>query len=191
MATTTFYPAASSDDFNWIEGISAFDNTTGHVLIGDAGATYGNCNGGIRFDITSLRGMTVNSAVLKLVAHASRSSADCQLIISAIDAADPAAPTTYSGAENATRTTATVTWNPGTWTIDTTYDSPDIKTVLQELIDDYTVTHCVIYIEDNGSSANNSREFYSQDDGGSYDPGLYVDYSTDAGAIMTPMKGVW
>jgi len=67
-----------------------------------------------------------------------------------------------------TKTTATVAWIPGAdWAINTWYDSPDIKTIIQELIaqPEFTGKAIALVIEDNASTANHYENIYDLNSG--------------------------
>ena len=66
------------------------------------------------------------------------------------------------------KTTTTVAWVPGAdWAINTWYESPDIKTVIQEIIDQTEFTNKAIglVIEDNASPANNYENIWDFNSG--------------------------
>ncbi len=66
------------------------------------------------------------------------------------------------------KTTATVAWVPGAdWVINTWYESPDIKSVIQEIIDQTEFTNKAIglVIEDNASPANNYENIWDFNSG--------------------------
>ena len=61
-------------------------------------------------------------------------------------------------------TTAVVNWQPAAWTNNTTYDTPDLSTIIQEIIDRagwVSGAHMQIIMDNNGSSANAYRTFDS------------------------------
>jgi hypothetical protein len=66
------------------------------------------------------------------------------------------------------KTTATVAWVPGAdWVINTWYESPDIKSIIQEIIDQTEFTNKAIglVIEDNASPANNYENIWDFNSG--------------------------
>ena len=66
------------------------------------------------------------------------------------------------------KTTATVAWIPGAdWVINTWYESPDIKSIIQEIIDQTEFTNKAIglVIEDNASPANNYENIWDFNSG--------------------------
>lgn len=61
------------------------------------------------------------------------------------------------------KTTATVAWTPGAdWALNTWYESPDIKTIIQELIAqaEFTGKALGLVIEDNASPSNQYENIY-------------------------------
>ncbi|HMN10728.1 MAG TPA: malectin domain-containing carbohydrate-binding protein [Bellilinea sp.] len=182
MAELTLTPSAVSDDGFWREDSSAF-GTTGAFSTGNYNG-LGAINGFIRFDDALAElpaGATITSAYLTLKAYTTQTGTVCRLIIRAVDADNPAAPTTYSGAENATRTTASVSWEPPAMSVDTVHNSPDISSIIQEIVDRpgwAAGQHILIYIEDNGSTSSARRQWHSVDTGTA--PILTINYSTTA-----------
>lgn len=68
----------------------------------------------------------------------------------------------------APKTTATVAWVPGAdWVQNTWYESPDIKAIIQEIIDqtEFTNKAIGIVIEDNASTANHYENIYDFNSG--------------------------
>lgn len=66
------------------------------------------------------------------------------------------------------KTTATVAWTPGAdWALNTWYTSPDIKTIIQELIAqaEYTGKALGLVIEDNASPSNNYENIWDFNSG--------------------------
>lgn len=186
MTTETVYPNASGQDGIWLEGLGGqFSSGDLYLPIGWGGGTYNSMNAFFRFVPASSipMGATINSCLLRLVSYAALSGTPCQLAVSAIDAAGPTAPTNYAGAQGATRTTASVTWNPGSWAAGTQYSSPELITVLQELVNSYTVTAIVIYVEDAYGGGGNARQARAYDYGSSY-PELYIDYTSPASNLV-------
>lgn len=80
-----------------------------------------------------------------------------------------------------TRTTATVAWNGvGSWTNTTEYDTPDITTVIQEIVNLSawaSGSNLALFIEDNGSTAGANREAFCRDDYAPYAPKLTIVYN--------------
>ncbi len=190
MTTLNLQVGAGADDAWWAEGNTSFSNTSTSIYNGCYyDATYTRINTLFRLlNVTIGPGDTIDAATYQLKAATSNAQT-VHAIISAIDAANAAAPTTYNGAENATRTTATVTWNsvPG-WTLDTWYTSLEIKAIIQELVDIggwSSGNALVIYVEDNGTptTAGYYRRARSHDQASANAPKLDIDYTPAAGGV--------
>ena len=98
-------------------------------------------------------GLTILDARLELTAGADSGSETTLTNIGAEDAAAPAAPTSAANARAKTLTTASVAWDnvpyPGSGQ---KYRSPNLKTIIQELIDTYTVTVIQLFVIDDGTA---------------------------------------
>jgi hypothetical protein len=98
---------------------------------------------GIRFtNVTIPKGATINSAYLKIHCRFSTSGTEVNTRISG-DKSNSCNPNTFSTEADIAdryanyRTSAIVDWdNIPPWTIDNVYPSPDIKTVIQEIVND-------------------------------------------------------
>lgn len=152
-------PDTGADDGYWLEGTSAFNNSgngTSFGYQGSGGVT--STNTFTRFDnVPIAQGTTITAANLRFDPQTTRATTAVTASISAIDADDASSPTTYAGAEGATRTSASTTWGMvPTFTLGTYQDSPDISAVIQEIVDRpgwVEGNAIVIYIEDAGSTA--------------------------------------
>src|SRR5690606_25048014 len=134
--TTTFTVSAGGDDGYWISGLHLqYNSTLSYLGFGNAGASL-EVNSFTRFtNITIPQGATISSAKIQIVAASSIASTAVNTTISALDADNASAPTTISEADSATRTTASVDWNSvPAFIAGTTYDSPDISSVIQEVV---------------------------------------------------------
>ncbi len=158
--TQYYISEADTDNGEWIEGTDNFLNTLVEYNFGffDSGAAT-SVNTFHRFtDIGIPQGATITSAFFNFHPTQTRSSTTVNVTFSAIDADDADAPSSFSEAENATRTTATVDWNNvPTFTANSKIDSIDFSTVVQEIIDRpgwVSGNAIVLYIEDNGSTAS-------------------------------------
>lgn len=184
MPSYTWQTTASGNDANWQEGNSGFTSTSANCYAGGYyDGSLGRINSFARFVSVAIpQGATILSAKLTLTANENKSLTTVNSILSAIDADNPSAPTTYSGAETATRTTATVAWDDiGAWTLDTAYDSPDITTIIQEIVDRpgwASGNAIVVYLEDAASTAVNGtyRRAYSYNGSSVKAPQLYVSW---------------
>lgn len=92
---------------------------------------------GARFlNVPVPQGATIDSASISLYAQAAESSS----IVFAIAAEDVDDSVTFSGTHDPymawqVKTTAIVEWTPGAWSADTWYESADIASVIQEIVD--------------------------------------------------------
>lgn len=183
MAENTWQIAASANDRGWYEGTATIGttyDTNAYVGYYNAGA-----NGYYRFiGVDIPQGATIVSAKITLTANANQSGTTVNGILSAIDADNPSAPTTYAALETATRTTASVAWDDiAAWTTNTAYDSPDITTIIQEIVDRpgwSSGNALIVYLEDNSSSAVEGayRRAYTYDNSPAKAAKLYVSWVT-------------
>lgn len=141
MATDTFYPGESSDDCFRRLITDYFSLTHDAIAAGRYGSTYYDYGAGIRFtSVTIPAESVINSAYLKLYARnfTGNSLNEVRTRISADDTDDALTFSTSGDFDTryAARTTARVDWDEiPDWTTDVQYTSPDIKTVIQEIID--------------------------------------------------------
>lgn len=175
MATFNGQVSASADD-GYFDGSSRFP-TESFLGFGDAsGSSRGTW---LRFtNVTIPQGSTITSAVLSFRAFASSSSATVNVTIRCFDADDagnPADISEYNGA-----TTDATNWNSvGSWTAGTWYDSPDVTTPLQAIINrpGFASGNAVVFrIANNSSSTNARRAPYAYDGGSSSAATLTVNY---------------
>lgn len=91
---------------------------------------------GLRFqDIDIPSGATITSAELEFTAHIDRSG-NADLTLYGHDTGDaPTIGTSDDYLSNLTRTSASVDWSPGSWNGGGSYTSPDIKSLVQEIVD--------------------------------------------------------
>lgn len=166
------------------------------VTVGNQLTTgYGWSAGFIFRGIPIRQGATINSASLEVHAQASGGN-KAKAKIRAYDADD------YSGDFNTeaewdaifpgSLTTASVNWdNPAAWTSGTWYTSPDIKTVIQEIIDRpgwSKNNDMVIFLDDydERSASDSFRNIYCIENLPSSGAKLNISYVADA-QIIGPM----
>jgi len=119
---------------------------------------------------------TILSAKLQLRAYASVSAATCNVKIHLEAADNPSAPTSNSDVNGRSLTTGTVWNNVEAMTSGTWYDSVDITSEIQEVVNraEWSSNNAmIVYIKDNGSSTNAYR-FISSYEG--YPPKLIISY---------------
>lgn len=128
-----YYPAASGDDGEWVPG-GWFDAASFWLYFGlRAGSkthSFITFNG-----VMAPQGSTILSAYLTFIAGASQANTPVDVVIYANDVDSPTNPTNLAEAEALVMTTASVAWAPGAWTVDQSYNSDDITTIIQEIVD--------------------------------------------------------
>lgn len=119
----------------------AQQGSTGSVTVTGTALAFNSANPytGIRFqDVYIPQGVTITSAKIVLQAAATRSGSDLNLAISAdnVDNAQTyAAVTNDITSTTRPQTAATVAWNNvPDWTLNNYYDTPDIRAVVQEVV---------------------------------------------------------
>lgn len=134
---TGFQISSGNDDGGWSNaGNTYYSGNAAAIRLGDASVTDLDRNAWARFvGVNIPQGATITSAVLQLYATGLTGTVP-QLLIDA-ENVDSAAALPASGGRttvtNKARTTANVLWTP-TWTLSTWRDSPDIKTVIQAIV---------------------------------------------------------
>ena len=157
QTTTTYTISTGADDGYATRSSSAstvttynagFSHTSSKEFVGvqDDEGTNDYYAAYFRFNnIVAEQGATVQSAYFKINKRGFHgNSADYDFYVAAYDADNQAAPTTAAGLNHSNYTTAEVTWNSATDTGNgtlrsaangTVLSSPDIKTVIQEILD--------------------------------------------------------
>ncbi len=139
MTTLNLQVGAAADDVTHRTTTSHFFSATGTSLL------IGNYNGSIkgygmsaRFtSVTIGQGDTIDLATMTFTTALGDSGEVCKAVIDAEDEDTGTAPTTDADWDNETKTTAAVAWDPiPAWpTVDAEHVTPEIKTVIQELVD--------------------------------------------------------
>ena len=157
QTTTTYTIAAGADDGEAKRNTSSSSNSSYNAGFSNSNAKEyigvqddeGNTDyfaGYFRFNnVVAEQGATVQSAYFKFNKRGfSGNSADYDFYVAAYDADNQAAPTTAAGLNHSNYTTAEVAWGSNTDTGNgtirsasngTVLSSPDIKTVIQEVLD--------------------------------------------------------
>lgn len=125
---------ASADDAEQRISNNQVNITSGQLDLGDAGSDMDYV--GLRYQtVTIPNGATIDTAYIEFVAT-DPDSAAVSLNIYAQDADNPVTFTTaVNDISSRTPTTAQVAWSPGTWVADATYQTPELKTIIQEIVD--------------------------------------------------------
>jgi hypothetical protein len=180
MPDVTFNVALSADD-----GHAKIDGTlwssTGNSVTFGKFSTSIQYHAFFRFSgVTIPSGATINTAVVRFTANTSNSENTCNVNLHFEAADDPAAPTT--GADLIGRSLGSaLAWSSiGAWTAGNTFDTPELNTELQAIIDrggwnsGQAVT---LHVVDNGSSNNARRNPAGYDDPIYTEAQLIVSYS--------------
>jgi len=131
MASGTFYPVVGTDDWRGNYGGSSFDNNDAFLYCGigwDVGFRFVN--------VAIPQGVTITSAFIRFRAHFAKTTTNNGTAdIWAVDADNPSAPTNSAQFNALVPTSASVAWEPPTTTEGQIYDTDDITSVIQEIID--------------------------------------------------------
>jgi hypothetical protein len=179
MATGTFKVAAASDNGYTAQG---FDTYTSGSFLRVGNNQYPD-EGYLRFpSVTIPSGSTVTSAKITLYARDNFvDGAGVYLKIRGNDVSTAVAPVNYTAYMALVLTTESVDWDPGNWTLDTAYDSGDIKTIIQEIIDGGSWASgnaIAILLKDDTSTQYFIRDSYGIGDGiAAKYPALYVEWT--------------
>jgi hypothetical protein len=136
MTAVTFNPpAVSGDDGSWHNtGAGSISLTATTISIGDADASNNARHGWLRYPNVYIHpGQTVNSFKIN-VRPSGLTGTIPPMTIVGVKQLNPAAPTTRAQANALVLTTATVAWTPATWVTGVRQDSPELKTILQEIV---------------------------------------------------------
>ncbi len=172
MATdvTTFTMTAATDDGYWYGGATHSD-TADELQMGHLGAN-GVVHTFIRFQLVTIpRGKIINVAKVRLSPIATAPSLPVHLKVRAVLQADVAAGDIDTAAEcdALTLTDAAVDWDITEWTNGQEYETPNIESVIQEIISQESWASgnalCIV-IEDDGSASGDyvRAQSYEEDD---------------------------
>jgi len=160
------------EDYNtdWYEnGYASNQSTFGHDGTGD-------CDVGLIFDDTAIaEAANILSAKIR-VKCAINSTKRPVLVIRGILQADPATWAVGTRPSTRPKTTASVAWSPGAdWTLNSWYESPDITSIIQEIVNQAGFSGAIaLVIENNGSPGNNYELIWDYNSGGANAPELDV-----------------
>jgi len=133
----SFSPSVGGDDGFWyLQGVTEkFYYHYDFIRFGNF-STY-EYNFFVRFpNVTIPQGATIDEAYVTFRSNDTSSNGTCRGTIYFNDADNASAPTTYSEAEGKDLTTESVAWAEDTgWINDRYYDTPELKDVVQEVVD--------------------------------------------------------
>ena len=185
-------------------GSPSLSNNANDIMAGRFGDNEKAAGSQMRFlNVTIPQGATIDTAYLTLHADDTKSSTTVNSRIRGVDADDAAMSTTTGGGagsfENPPFTSAVVDWdNIAAWTNDTDYNSPEIKTIIQEIVDrgGWSSGNAMVIQWDDIDNRSTQvgtviRTAASRDNGGAYGIAncakLHIEYTASAGG--TTAKG--
>jgi hypothetical protein len=156
-----FEPVVSLDDCH-VRSDGLFTGATNYLFFGNIGGGLG-MDAGIRFlNVTIPKGNTILTAKLTFQATYSDSGATCNTQVKGEAVDDAATFVDTTDFLGRARTTAYINWGAiPAWTENTDYDSPDISTIIQEIINRSgwaSGNDLVLFVANNGSSSGAYRE---------------------------------
>lgn len=143
MGTVSVRVSAQADDNFYRQnssGTPTLSNNTNDVPVGLFDANQTACGGQMRFlNVTIPQGATITAATITGVSSDSDSANTVNSKLRGVDVDNAAISTTTGGGagsfENPPFTTAVVTWDAiSAWTNGTSYSTPDISTIIQEIV---------------------------------------------------------
>jgi type IV pilus assembly protein PilY1 len=199
MTDITRQVAASSDDTSCRRVVEYYALNSTEFFIGAYSSTNYRYGAGARFlNVTIPKGATISAAKLQLCGRSLDTGTDVNGEISGEKAVNPLTFSTvadFKDRRDNHRTTAIVDWKiiPAV-VVDRWDDSPDISTIIQELVDQETWASgnaIVIFVDDYSdyTTHNNDRlrEWRSYDSDSAKAPKLLVTYTTNyAPSLTTP-----
>lgn len=186
ITSKTFYPAANGDDGYGIIN-STFANTGNEILWGRIQMATRSF---FRFpNVTIPKGVTIESAYLKLTVSSRYDTVETYVAANAAD--NPSAPTTSASLHALTLTSAvSAKWSQVGTSTDVQYTSPDIKTVIQELIDraGWASGNAMMIIVYDDGDTNDYSYVYGYDAGSKYAQ-LEITYSSPDSGLQVVWWG--
>ena len=154
-----FLPAQNEDDASTYS--VAIYLTGANIAMGSPNPLPLPFDAGVRFaNITISKKSTILSAKVTFQAYSAGAGETCKVRIKGEAADDPATFSTKANFDNRAKTTEYMDWTIPVWTIDTDYDSPDIKNIIQEIVDRpgwVRGNHLILFFPNNGSTAYATR----------------------------------
>ena len=179
MATLDIRVAASTDDCTRTDVNT--DTTLIYNWLGQVNNGHDDC--GTRYlNVTVPKNAAIVTAYVTFTQEYNYTGAPCQLTTQG-QAADNAPTFINSNADfdGRPRTTARVNWNAGGGGVGTTFNSDELKTVIQEIVNRsgwVSGNALVLFFKDNSSPVGNYRGVYSYDGSTTKAPLLHIEYST-------------
>ena len=190
MTELTVYITASADD-QYVNNTGIFGND--FIYAGDYSTSYYDYYSVLRFlSVAIPQGATIDSAYLHLRAEGTNGSATFYTKIKGEDVDDSAALSTQANADGRDRTSASVDWDLAAWNTATWYTSPDIKSIIQEIVDRAgwsSGNDLTLFWGDDqgvGYDAQKRLKAVAKDKGDGYEPYLVINYTESSAVEITP-----
>lgn len=165
MASGSYFPGYAEDNV-WYDKSDPGSMGTPQTRIWIGNDGYDNCHAILFKNITIPKQAFISTAKLKITASLDGEGGACNVKIFFNASDNPVLPTTYEEAISLSKTSS-IEWNAiPSWIAETTYESPDLKSILQEIVnrDGYVEGgNILIIIENNNSDAMAAREGYCAD----------------------------
>jgi hypothetical protein len=179
-----------------------------YMQLGSASVNEQKPGNGLRFrSVTIPPGAIISTAYLSLASNMNKTGASVKVRITgdkelSADVFSDAANyklrrgTIVGGPDNTKITTAQVDWDGlADWVINTWYDTPDISTVIQEIINQtgwISGSPLAVFVDDHDDRSTHYiwRKFYRHSSSAIYAPKLHIEYST-AGITNITYLGTW
>lgn len=186
----TFNIAANGDDGHCNNAASpVFTNTGNWVTMGRSSTNY--YSGFFRFDdITIPAGSTIDTCKVTFQSVSNKSGNDANFNIYFCDEDDADAPTSVNSFNEKPLTDA-VTWNAvSSWSTGSNYDTPELKTILQTVIDreGWASGQAVCLMVNNNSSTSGAYRQAKSKDGASAPAILTVTYTAPSVGTNTKVN---
>jgi hypothetical protein len=178
----------SADDGE-VGDTSTFSNSAINVRFCEDGSE--NNSAFARFTGISISG-TINAAYVEFRSRGNYSSSPSPTtLIYADDSDNPSAPSDYTDFWSRTRTSASGAWDLGDWVSNGWYGSSiDISSVIQELVDSYTISSdAILILVDPDGAQTTWRSASTYDDQTADAPKLHIEYTAAGGDTITPLQG--
>lgn len=176
--TVDFQVGANADD-GWTNKNETFYSNFGSCWVGHDPGTVSTERAFHRFlSVGVPKAATVSNCYFSVRALGRSGSA--LTIITANDVDDAVAPTSTAEYNDLIHTSASVNWDPPAWSSGTWYDSPDISSVIQEIVNragwasgnDLMILH-----GDRAGTGTNDIQYYEYSGGATNAAKLYIEYT--------------
>lgn len=187
MSTLEISIAAEADDgYLYPTTDSFFDSTGVQAILGsdDPGGGAREAAGWFRFVVPIPNSADISTAYMK--SYVNSCGAGVHLKIYAEDQDNPAATSDAADFFAATLTTAAVDWDPASTDITGVFNGPEIKTVIQEIVDraGWASGNAIQLMVRNDASTADRKIVIATYESASQEPRLYIEYISGGQVIM-------